>query len=128
MKFLLDTHAFLWWLTDSPLLSQGARDTIGDGNCELFWSAASSWEVAIKYKLGRLPLPEAPELYIPSELAKNRVDALPIFSEHSFRAGQLPMHHGDPFDRMLIAQAQVEGMEMISNDRQIQLYDVNIVW
>ena len=117
MKFLLDTHAFLWWVTDSLLLSQWARDIIGDGNCELFRSAASSWEVAIKYELGRLPLPEAPELFIPTELAKNRIDALPISREHSFRAGKLPLLHRDPFDRMLIAQAQVENMETITNDR-----------
>jgi PIN domain nuclease of toxin-antitoxin system len=128
MKFLLDTHIFLWWITDSHLLSQPARDIVSDGNTELYWSAASSWEVAIKYKLGRLPLPEVPELFIPLELAKNRIDPLPIISEHSFIAGQLPMHHRDPFDRMLVAQAQAENMEIISNDRQIGLYDINIAW
>lgn len=128
MKFILDTHTFLWWITDSQLLSQTARDIISDGNSELFWSAASSWEVAMKYKLGRLPLPEAPELFIPIELAKNRIESLPIINKHSFKAGQLPIHHRDPFDRMLIAQAQVENMEIISNDHQISLYDINTAW
>jgi PIN domain nuclease of toxin-antitoxin system len=128
MKFLLDTHIFLWWITDSQLLSQTARDIVSDANSELYWSAASSWEVAIKYKLGRLPLPEVPELFIPPELAINRIDPLPIISEHSFRAGQLPIHHRDPFDRMLVAQAQAENMEIISNDRQIRLYDVSMAW
>jgi len=128
VKFLLDTHAFLWWITDSHHLSQTAREIIGDGNSELYWSSAGSWEIAIKYSLGRLPLPEAPELLIPTELAKNRIDSLPIFDEHAFRAGQLPMLHGDPFDRLLIAQAQVEGMEIISNDRQMGLYDVDVTW
>ena len=128
MKFLLDTHTFLWWITDSQLLSQTARDIVSDGSSELFWSAASSWEVSIKYKLGRLPLPEVPESFIPTELAKNRVESLPIISEHAFRAGQLPVHHHDPFDRMLVAQALTENMEIISNDRQISLYDVKIAW
>ena len=128
MKFLLDTHIFLWWITDAQLLSQTARDIVSDGNSELYWSAASSWEVAIKYKLGRLPLPEVPESFIPTELAKNRIDSLPIVNDHAFRAGQLPIHHRDPFDRMLVAQAQAENMKIISNDRQISLYDVNIAW
>jgi len=128
MKFLLETHIFLWWITDSQLLSQTARDIVSDGNSELFWSTASSWEVAIKYRLGRLPLPEVPEVFIPTELAKNRIDPLPIISEHAFRAGQLPIHHRDPFDRMLVAQAQAENMEIVSNDHQISLYDVNIAW
>lgn len=128
MRFLLDTHSFLWWITDSQHLSQTAQNIISDSNNELFWSAASSWEVAIKYNLGRLRLPEAPELFIPTELVKNRIESLHIVDEHSFRAGQLPIHHRDPFDRMLIAQAQIEEMKIISNDHQISLYDVNVTW
>lgn len=128
MKYLLDTHTFLWWITDSDRLSQTAREIIGDGNSELYWSPASSWEIAIKYHLDRLPLPEPPESLIPTELAKNRVDSLPILDPHAFEAGQLPMHHRDPFDRLLIAQAQLESMEIISNDRQMSLYDVDIAW
>jgi len=128
MKFLLDTHILLWWITASQLLSQTARDIISEGNSELYWSTASSWEVAIKYKIGRLPLPEVPELFIPTELTKNRIDSLPIANDHSFRAGQLPIHHRDPFDRMLIAQAQIENMEIISSDRQISLYEVKVAW
>ena len=128
MKFLLDTHSFLWWITDSQLISQTAQEIIGDSNNDLFWSAASSWEVAIKYNLGRLMLPEAPELFIPTELVKNRIESLPIVDKHSFRAGQLPIHHRDPFDRMLIAQAQIEGMKIISNDHQISLYDIEMTW
>ena len=128
MKFLLDTHSFLWWITDSRLISKTAKKIISDSNNALFWSSASSWEVAIKYKLGRLMLPEAPELFIPAELVKNRIEFLPIVDEHSFRAGQLPIHHRDPFDRMLIAQAQIEDMKIISNDHQISFYDVNLMW
>ena len=128
MKYLLDTHTFLWWTTDSDRLSQTAREIIGDGNSELYWSPSSSWEIAIKYHLGRLPLPEPPESLIPTELAKNRVDSIPIVNAHAFRAGQLPMHHRDPFDRLLIAQAQLESMDIISNDRQMDLYDIGIIW
>ena len=102
MKFLLDTHILLWWITDSQLLSKTAGNIISDGNHELFWSAASSWEVAIKYNLGKLPLPEVPESFIPTELSRNRIESLHINDAHSFRAGQLPNHHRDPFDRMLI--------------------------
>ena len=128
MKYLLDTHTFLWWITDSDRLSQTAREIVGDGNSELYWSPASSWEIAIKHHLDRLPLPEPPESLIPAEMAKNRISSLPILDAHAFKAGQLPMHHRDPFDRLLIAQAQLESMDIISNDRQMDLYDIGIIW
>ena len=72
MKYLLDTHAFLWWILDSPLLSEKAKSVIASGNNDIYWSVASSWEIAIKYSLGRLPIPVVPEHFIPLELAKNR--------------------------------------------------------
>jgi len=128
VKYLLDTHTFLWWITDSDRLSRLSRDIIGDGNSQLYWSPASSWGIAIRYHLGRLPLPEPPESLIPTELARNRIDSIPILNAHAFKAGQLPMHHRDPFDRLLIAQAQLESMDIISNDRHMGLYDVGIAW
>jgi len=128
MNILLDTHTFLWWITDMPKLSQTARELIGDGHNTIYWSAASSWEVSIKYALGRLPLPEAPEIFLPSEIAQNRVEPLPIIDLHSFRAGQLPRHHRDPFDRMLVAQAQVESLVLLTNDQKLSLYDVEVQW
>lgn len=128
MKLLLDTHIFLWWITDDPQLSTKARELIGDGYNTLYWSAASSWEVSIKYALGRMPLPEAPEHFLPAEIEKNRVESLPIIDGHAFQAGQLPQHHRDPFDRMLIAQARVESFAILSNDRQLNHYDVEIHW
>ena len=109
-----------------PKLSQTARELIGDGRNTVYWSAASSWEVSIKYALGRLPLPEAPEIFLPSEIAQNRVEPLPIIDVHAFRAGQLPRHHLDPFDRMLVAQAQLESLVLLTNDRQLILYDVEV--
>ena len=128
MKLLLDTHVFLWWITDPKKLSGTARELASDGNNSLYWSSASSWEVSIKYALGRLPLPEPPEKFIPSELTKNAIESLPIIDTHAFRAGQLPRHHRDPFDRMLVAQAQIESFFLLSNDRQLNLYDVVIKW
>jgi PIN domain nuclease of toxin-antitoxin system len=128
MKLLLDTHIFLWWVTDDPQLSTKARELIGDGHNTLYWSAASSWEVSIKYALGRMPLPEPPEQFLPVEIEKNRLESLPIIDAHAFQTGQLPPHHRDPFDRMLVAQAQVESISLLSNDRQLNHYDVEIHW
>jgi PIN domain nuclease of toxin-antitoxin system len=128
MKFLLDTHTFLWWIIDDPQLSEKARELIGNGHNTLYWSAASSWEVSIKYALGRLPLPESPEQFLPAEIEKNRIESLPIIDAHAFRAGQLPHHHRDPFDRMLVAQAQAESLTLLSDDQQLSYYDVEIQW
>ena len=128
MKILLDTHTFLWWITDSTLLSKEARELIGDGHNVLYWSAVSSWELAIKYALGRIPLPEDPKTFLPPELVKNNIESIPITDEHAFQAGQLPQHHRDPFDRMLIAQSQIESVVLLSNDQQLSHYDVQVCW
>ena len=128
MKLLLDTHAFLWWITDDPQLSAKARELISDSHNTLYWSAASSWEVSIKYALGRLPLPDTPEEFLPVELGKNRVESLSVIDAHAFQAGRLPRHHADPFDRMLVAQAQIELLVILSNDRKLTHYDVDILW
>lgn len=128
MKILLDTHVLLWWITDHPQLSSVARELMGDGNNILYWSAASSWEVSIKYALGRLPLPTPPADFFPPELVKNRIESLPVLDRHAFRAGLLPPHHRDPFDRMLAAQALEESLILLSNDRMLSLYDVPIRW
>ena len=128
MKILLDTHVLLWWITDHPQLSSAARDLIGNGNNILYWSAASSWEVSIKYALGRLPLPVPPADFLPPELVKNRIEPLPILDAHAFRAGLLAPHHRDPFDRMLVAQALEESLTLLSNDRLLSLYDVSLRW
>ncbi len=128
MKFLLDTHVFLWWITDSPLLSKKVRELISEGSSDLFWSSASSWEISIKYANGKLPLPDKPEVFIPSELASNRISSLSITDEHSFLAGKLPIYHHDPFDRMLIAQSNLENMPLISNDKIMSRYKVKTFW
>jgi len=128
MKLLLDTHTFLWWITDDPQISAKALDLMGNSQNDLYWSAASTWEVAIKYALGRLPLPDAPAIFLPAELGKNRIESLPIADTHAFQAGLLPRHHRDPFDRMLVAQAKVETLGIVSNDQKIRLYNVNVYW
>jgi PIN domain nuclease of toxin-antitoxin system len=86
MNLLLDTHTFLWWITDAPQLSEKVREIIANGQNRLHWSAASSWEIAIKYALGRLTLPEAPEQFLLAELARNRIESLPITDLHALRA------------------------------------------
>lgn len=128
MNLLLDTHVFLWWVADARQLSKPARACIADGQNTLYWSAASSWEVAIKYALGRLKLSKPPDRFIPAELVKNRVESLPIVDAHALRAGLLPPHHEDPFDRMLVAQAQVEGMVLLTNDPLLSRYEASIEW
>jgi PIN domain nuclease of toxin-antitoxin system len=128
MNILLDTHTFLWWISDDTDLSTKARNLMGDSRNMLYWSAASSWEVAIKYALGRLPLPDKPENFIPEELADNRIESLPITDRHAFIAGRLPRHHKDPFDRMLIAQARTEAFTLLSCDQLFDLYDIDVVW
>jgi PIN domain nuclease of toxin-antitoxin system len=128
MRLLLDTHVFLWWIADSRQLSEQARECIADGQNTLYWSAASSWEVAIKHSLGRLKLSQSPGKFIPKELVKNRVESLPIVDAHALTAGLLPPHHKDPFDRMLVAQAQIEGMVLLTNDAALSRYEISIKW
>lgn len=128
MRYLLDTHVLIWWLTEDKRLSTSARETIRSHYNFLYWSTASSWEMSIKCKLGRLEFDEPLELLLPSELAKNQIEILNIQNDQAILAGQLPMHHKDPFDRMLIAQAQLESISIISNDSVLKLYEVETYW
>ena len=128
MRVLLDTHVFLWWIVDSPRLSQRARDVMRDPDVESLWSAASSWEEAIKYALGRLPLPGPPARFLREQLAINRIGSLPVRNAHAWRVAELPFHHRDPFDRLLVAQAQEERLRLLSGDAALQAYDVDVIW
>ena len=128
MKVLLDTHAFLWWIADDPKLSFRAREMISDIDNELFLSAASGWEITIKVQMGRLSLPDEPERFIFSQMKMNAIQSLPILMNHALHVSTLPDHHRDPFDRMLIAQAQVEGFPILSVDPQIAKYQVEVIW
>ena len=128
MSLLLDTLAFLWWITDSPRLPGAARQGIADPNARIYWSAASSWEVAIKYALGRLPLPKPPADYLPRQLELNGIRPMPITDAHALGVANLPPHHDDPFDRMLVAQALAEGLVLVSGDPVMHAYDVKVLW
>ncbi len=128
MKVLLDTHTFLWWVTDSKQLSARARRVIADGTNEIFFSAASGWEIAIKARLGRVVLPETPDRFIPSQLDENGFQTIPVHLRHALREFALPELHNDPFDRILVAQAAVEGFVILSGDKQLAGYPVKVVW
>jgi PIN domain nuclease of toxin-antitoxin system len=128
VKALLDAHAFIWWVLDMPNLSESCREILADGDNDLLLSAASCYEIAYKAAQGRLTLPEAPEEYIRSRLVANGFGSLPIEVSHALRAATLPVIHRDPFDRMLIAQAQIEGLPILTADPAISRYDVETIW
>lgn len=127
MRVLLDTHTLLWWVTEDPSLSNRARIQISQSEAVLV-SAVSAWELAIKVRLGRLP--SAIDLVndFEDELAKDSFRALDVTSAHGIRAGLLPGPHKDPFDRMLIAQAQAENLAIVSNDIAFDGYGVSRIW
>ncbi len=127
MKALLDTHALLWWLSDDPSLSARARRAITAADNEIFVSAASVWELAIKNKKGRLDVQDLLDR-LPQEIEEEGFLVLPISIEHGLRAGALPEHHRDPFDRMLIAQAQAEHLPIVSNDTVFDSYGIKRIW
>jgi len=128
MKALLDTHVFLWWITDDQRLSSRVREIIADGTNEILFSAASGWEIAIKTRLGRLQLPNDPEIFIPEQLELNAIEVLPVQIGHALHVYQLPSHHRDPFDHLLIAQAQLEKLPILTADPQISRYPVEVIW
>jgi len=128
MRALLDTHTFLWWNLDDPQLSISAREFIAKGDNEIFLSAASAWEIAIKAARGRLTLPEPPDQYVAERMRQHRFSALPIELSHALEVYRLPAIHQDPFDRLLIAQSLLEGMPILSMDPEISRYQVEVIW
>lgn len=128
MKALLDTHTFLWWSNNSPELSTTARDFIADGRNEIYLSAASGWEIALKAAKGRLVLPEAPGPFVASRLQQHRFLVLPITLSHTLEIYHLPPIHTDPFDRLLVTQSQLESMPILTADQEIHKYSVGIIW
>jgi PIN domain nuclease of toxin-antitoxin system len=127
VRYLLDTHVWLWLQTQPERVSGDVRDRLGDGATQLLLSAASSWEIAIKHALGKLPLPEPPKTYVPSRMRHDSVDGLPVTHAHALHVATLPRHHGDPFDRLLVAQSQLEDVPLVTADPNITRYDVAIV-
>ena len=128
MNILLDTHAFLWFIAGSNELSDKARELIEDENNRVFLSAASLWEMAIKVSLEKLTLSESFETLIPEQLALNGVEILGITVAHTTQVANLPFHHRDPFDRLIIAQALEEQMPVISADGAFDEYGVTRIW
>lgn len=128
MRAIVDTHTFLWWNLDDPQLSQTAREFISDGRNQIYLSAVSAWEIALKYAKGRLELPEPPDDYITSRLKLHDFWPLSVEISHALHVYQLPAIHQDPFDRLLIVQAQLENCLLITTDREIARYDVDILW
>lgn len=128
MKYLLDTHTFLWWNMDDAQLSSLAKEIIADGANEIFLSAATAWEIAINTARGHLELPEDPTRYVSSRINLHGFQALPVQIHHAVQVYKLPMHHADPFDRLLIAQSQIESMPLISIDGEIWKYNIEVVW
>jgi PIN domain nuclease of toxin-antitoxin system len=114
-------------LTEPERVRGEASDVVADGGSVLLLSAASSWEIAIKFAIGRLPLPEAPETYVPSRMVATGIESLPILHSHALRVAALPRHHDDPFDRLLVAQAQLEGLTVITADPVFDRYGVPVL-
>jgi len=128
MRALLDTHAFLWWIEDNPELSQVARDILADPQNEIFVSAATGWEIAIKSALGRLWVEGDPERFFPEQMTLNSFQALPIEMSHALHAFHLPVHHRDPFDQLLISQSQIEDLPLITKNPSMGEYEVEVIW
>jgi len=127
MKILIDTQVFLWWNAGSDRLSDEATRLLADSNTIVVLSAASSWEIAIKYRLRKIHLPEPPQSYVVSRMARERIIGLPIEHVHALAVASLPLHHRDPFDRILIAQAQVEQIPILTADSTFGAYDLKII-
>lgn len=128
MRLLLDTHAFLWWCANDQKLSSAALRAIADANNDVFVSAVNGWEISIKTRLGKLPLAAKPDTFMKNMLKRHAFGVLPITLAHAVGEHDLPTHHSDPFDRLLISQAKAEGLTLVTNDAQIQLYGVSTLW
>jgi PIN domain nuclease of toxin-antitoxin system len=128
VRLLLDTHALLWWLTDDPALPATARKLIARGSNAVVVSAVSAWEIATKVRLGKLPMALDLVDDLGSILVREGFQALAISVDHALRAGLLPGPHKDPFDRMLIAQSQAEGVPILSDDEALDGYGVRRLW
>jgi PIN domain nuclease of toxin-antitoxin system len=128
VTYLLDTEVWLWSNFEPQRLSRQAYEIFADVKQEVFLSAASAWEIAIKWASGRLRLPEPPSSYVPRRMTDQGVRPLPISHQHASAVSVLPPHHRDPFDRLLIAQANFENMVLISADRLLRHYSVQLLW
>lgn len=127
-KYLLDTSVFIWMAGPAEKLNSQAQRLLSASAEELYMSAASCWEISIKYALGKLDLPQAPDRYVPRRVADFGIKPLAITQEHALGTLHLPLHHDDPFDRMLIAQAREEGLVLLTADKLFKRYSVELFW
>jgi PIN domain nuclease of toxin-antitoxin system len=128
MRFLIDTHCWLWAITSPERLKPLAMDLIESKDNTVVFSAVSAAEIAVKFSIGKLLLPEPPETFVGSRMVSLAMVPLPIQINHALRAGVLPLLHRDPFDRLLVAQSQIERLPLMTADETIAEYDIDIIW
>ncbi len=128
MRILFDTHVFLWAIASDSRLSLKASATFADTETEALLSVATIWEILVKTQRGKLPFPNPAGPYLRDQIQRTSMSILPVALEHVLRIEKLPMHHRDPFDRILIAQAIAESVPIVTADRQFARYDVETIW
>lgn len=128
MRLLLDTQCWLWWFSQPEKLNEDTIERIASETNEVWFSVASVWEIGIKNAIGKLPLPEPTENYISTRMGQLGARMLEITAPHALKAASLPLHHRDPFDRMLIAQAHIENMTIVSADSMFYQYQISLIW
>jgi PIN domain nuclease of toxin-antitoxin system len=128
VRLLLDTSTFLWIVGGAKQLSPRARELFSDPANEAFLSAASAWEIAVKHRLGKLPLPQAPDEFVPAQRSAHGIEPLAVDEESALHVAKLPDLHRDPFDRLLVAQALVGGLVLLTPDQDIRQYPVRALW
>jgi PIN domain nuclease of toxin-antitoxin system len=124
---LIDTHIFLWLQTSPERVSPG-RDILENENTTVLLSAVSSWEIAVKWSIGKLPLPDSPDRYVPEVMQREDIRPLPVLHSHALAVASLPNHHRDPFDRLLVAQAMTEGLPLMTGDPAMRAYGAELIW
>jgi PIN domain nuclease of toxin-antitoxin system len=125
MRYLLDTHVWLWLTVEPERLDKELLLLLAQPSSKLHLSVASAWEIGIKFALGKIELPQSPELFIPSRLARDKISSLSVEMSHALKAAALPPIHKDPFDRLLVAQAQSTGLQLVTHDSWAQQYEVD---
>lgn len=128
MRALLDTHCWLWLQAEPERLPSDLLTRLADAGTELYLSAASGWEIAIKYSLGKLPLPEPPASYVPDRMAVSGTAPLAVAHSHALAVADLPPHHRDPFDRLLVAQSRIERLTLVTADPALTAYDAELLF
>jgi PIN domain nuclease of toxin-antitoxin system len=128
VRVLLDTATFLWAVSDAPEFSEEAREIFADPENDIFLSSVSAWEIAVKYVLGKLPLPQPPERFVPVQRKQHGIDPLYLDEEAALHLIRLPLLHRDPFDRMLVCQAVVHHLVILTPDDLINQYPVRTIW